>query len=213
MLFRQIYKRNGWREGSICNVVDPLKRPQIVFCKDISRKTNSSRLCCASKGLDKLNMCTYVLGIAKDSCALSAGPTAQPRADDAAAPLVPCRLPCCPRVTQPCRSISRNKQGNSCEHSSALNTGSLSSPAAESKMRITIVWGGSCWDHLTPVFCQSHLQCCRVSCLLLPCCCCCWHPASSKPFPWDALRLLTAQLPRSASYQTAAPAPTSASPS
>lgn len=58
------------------------------------------------------------------------------------------------------------------------------------------------------------MQFCRVSCLLLSCCCCCYClPASSKPFPWEAVRLLTAQLPHSASYQIAAPAPTSACPS
>lgn len=94
----------------------------------------------------------------------------------------------------------------------ALNSGSVISRAAESQMRITIIWGGLCWDHLAAVFCQSHMQFCRVSGLLLSCCCCC-HPASSKAFPWEALRLRTAQLSCSANSQSAALALTSACPS
>lgn len=166
---------------------------------------NSSWLCCATCELLK----TAVPWAQALTAQLSAGAAVQ----------VHCRLLIsCPRVMQGlqkqchCPMAFQEQTGQLLWAQLALISGSIISPAAESKMRNTVVWGGSCWHHLTPVFCQSHLQFCRVSCLLLSYCCC-WHPASIKPFPWDALRLLTALLPRSASYQTAAPAPTSASPS
>lgn len=46
-----------------------------------------------------------------------------------------------------------------------LSSGNVISPEAESQMRVTIVWGGPCWNHFTPVFCQSHAV---LLCLLPP---------------------------------------------
>lgn len=121
---------------------------------------NSSWLCCASCELPR----TAVPWARALTAQLSAG---------AAVP-AHCRLLTrCPRVTQGlqkqhhCSMAFQEQAGQLLWAQLALDSGSVISLAAESKMRNTIVLGGSCWHHLAPVLCQSHRQFCRVSCLLL----------------------------------------------
>lgn len=98
-------------------------------------------------------------------------------------------FPGCPHLThRVCRSsttalrLSPNNQGNSLKHKSLLTAATLPALQLNLKWGLQLYWGGPCWDQMTPVFCQSHMPFCCVSCLLMSPCCCYWHPASSKLF-------------------------------